>query len=143
MTKRLEFKLNHPLRPYIARNKLNMWSSPVTQYHASQNGLRALLKELQLEPFTKKQKIKLSVLIVRAPEERPHATSKTGTALYHPARRSDLSNFVKAIEDAIQPRKQDEWHLIPNDAQIWRYGRCEKREGTRDLIHIVLEEIER
>ena len=139
--KRLEFKLKHPLSPYLSRNKLNMFSSQVKQYHASQSELRSLLKEQNLEPFSKKHRIQLSVVIVRAPEERPHATSKSGTALYRPARRSDLSNFVKAVEDAIQPRRQDEWHLIPNDAQIWRYGHCEKREGTSDLVHVVMEEI--
>ncbi len=141
MSKRLEFKLKHPVHPFVARNKLNMFSSRVKEYHESQNKLRDLLKKMNLEPFTKKQQVKLSVLVVRAPVERPHATSKTGTAIWHPAKRSDLSNFIKAVEDAIQPRKTDKWHLIPNDSQIWRYGRCEKREGTSDVVHVVLEEI--
>ena len=138
----ISLRIDHPVQAYVRRTYQGRFSDAAEAYHANQEALKTRLFVAMIDPplqmFEKSVKLRLSATIARAPEKKwiyPE-TKKPYQRTTHPARIGDLSNFLKALEDA------GNGILWADDRQVWEYGECRKLEDETDWFSLKVELLE-
>lgn len=107
----VRIEIDHPVAPYLRRTHQGRFSPRATAYHANQDALKTLLtlwmREGGFEPWGKDARLALGCEF--------RLSKRVGN--------TDLSNLVKAIEDA------GNGVLYPDDRQIWEYLPCSKAKA--------------
>ncbi len=129
--------------PAVRMTQRSKFANPRAQEYlawkeATQDLVLIAMREQGIGAFADTVRLKLSAQFHLAPKSATvmRKDRKTHTRVTHPARTIDLSNLVKAVEDAFQ-----EGVLYKDDRCIFAYGPTSKREFGKDWTEVWLEEI--